>query len=50
MSDADLYHPGEKLRYVGKAGDYFFLLRADGKSVVVAQLSNFKSLELREFP
>jgi hypothetical protein len=50
MSDASLYSPSEKLRYIGKAGDYFFLLREDGKSIVITQLSNFKSLELHEFP
>jgi hypothetical protein len=46
MSDATPYSPNEKLHYIGKAGDYFFLLREDGKSIVVTQLSSFKSLEL----
>lgn len=50
MSDPTLYHPGEKLRYIGKAGDYFFLLRDDGKSLVITQLSSFKSLELHGYP
>lgn len=50
LSASNLYKQNEKLRFIGKAGDYFFLLREDGKSIVITQLSNFKSLELRQFP
>jgi hypothetical protein len=49
MVDPSLFKPAEKLRYVGKAGDYFFLLREDGKSVIITRLNSFKSFELHDF-
>ena len=38
----------EKLRYLGKIGDYMFFVRYNGDELLITQLSNFATCEMHK--